>query len=155
MTNGTLWLVNMYAKEHMKLVADITVLFGDNMQKIGLGGQAKACRTAPNCVGIPTKWKPDMLFNAFFNDGDITEVKPFIEEPFRFAVRHLEDGNDVAYPYFGIGTGHARLEHEAPKIHALILEGEKRLKEASDRQIRANNLKQVAAHKIAESMLPK
>jgi hypothetical protein len=45
-------------------------LFGDNMQRTGLGGQAKEMRNEPNAFGVPTKWKPTMQDDAFFTDDD-------------------------------------------------------------------------------------
>ncbi|KKL05458.1 hypothetical protein LCGC14_2605850, partial [marine sediment metagenome] len=39
---------------------DTLFVFGDNMQRRGLGGQAFAMRGEPNAVGIPTKIFPSM-----------------------------------------------------------------------------------------------
>jgi len=89
-------------------------VFGDNLERRGLGGQAKEMRGEPNAVGIVTKKKPSMDEGAFFSDDDYvkniaqmcTDVMPLL--------RHLKNGGTVVIPASGIGSGLSRLSEKAP-----------------------------------------
>lgn len=43
-------------------------LFGDNLLRRGLGGQAREMRGERNAVGIPVKNRPSMTEGSFFSD---------------------------------------------------------------------------------------
>lgn len=92
---------------------DALFVFGDNMVRRGLGGQASVMRGEPNSVGIPTKWKPSMATGAFFCDGDLPTVSIAIEVAFHRLETHE---GDIYWPADGIGTGMARLKQCAPGI---------------------------------------
>lgn len=96
------------------------VLFGDNLERRGYGGQAAECRDCPNTVGVPTKKAPTMQENAFFKNDDYDSVFPAIRTAFSLARQHLYRGYDVAIPSLGLGTGRARLLEKAPRIFKLI-----------------------------------
>jgi hypothetical protein len=91
-------------------------VFGDNMLGRGGSGQARAMRGEDNVVGIPTKWRPSMLDNAFFTDGDFLAVRETIDARFQQLTDHLEAGGDVVWPTDGIGTGYAQLQQRAPLV---------------------------------------
>jgi hypothetical protein len=91
-------------------------VFGDNMVRRGLGGQAAALRGEPNAVGIPTKWFPTMEEKAYFVDEDLWRVKPFIDVAFDELAEHLSAGGEVVWPKDGVGSGLAELESRAPAI---------------------------------------
>lgn len=96
-------------------------LFGDNMQRIGLGGQAKEMRGEPNAFGVPTKWAPTMNHYHFFTDSDYDEVKNYIQFPFQVAYYFMDDPlHNVCLPEDGLGTGLSKLDEKAPKILKLI-----------------------------------
>ena len=97
-------------------------VFGDNMDGSGFGGQARAMRGKPNAIGVPTKWKPTMGADAFFQDRDFayTAVRAAITEPFRRVRRELVAGRTVVIPAAGLGTGLAELPKRAPLIHGYI-----------------------------------
>lgn len=100
---------------------DVLYVFGDNMQKFGLGGQAKNMRGEPNAVGIPTKWAPHMHAHAFFNDkDDLSEPLQRVRDEFVKLRQHLAKGGIVVLPSDGIGVGLARLNITAPKFLAII-----------------------------------
>ena len=46
-------------RSDLKANPSVLYLFGDNLQRVGLGGQAKEMRGEPNAVGIATKKAPD------------------------------------------------------------------------------------------------
>ena len=92
-------------------------VFGDNLLRYGLGGQAKEMRGEPNTIGIITKFCPAMTEGSFLND--------------EFYKRWLEvSANDilqiflfiyiVVWPKAGIGTGLAQLPKRAPTIFKTI-----------------------------------
>ena len=149
---GTLWLVNIYARAHVRLVPEMLVIFGDNIQEEGMGGQAAQCRGEPNAFGIPVKWAPARTPNAFFDDGDIIQVGRLITGKFQDVRDRLLHGKDVAYPFSGIGTGLARLESTAPKIMSLVHSGESMLKESAKEVLRVNNLSIAWGHKKVENL---
>jgi hypothetical protein len=99
-------------------------LYGDNMERKGLGGQAREMRGEPNAFGVPTKHYPTMGETAFFSDDmpkDILqEVKNAIDYPFDVAYAWLAAGGSVVIPQAGLGTGLSQLETRAPKIFAYL-----------------------------------
>lgn len=99
---------------------DWLFVFGDNMEGIGLGGQAKEMRYETNAVGIPTKWRASNEPSAYFSDADLPAVRGLIERRFDRLTRYLERGGVVVLPEAGLGTGRARLATKAPKILAMI-----------------------------------
>lgn len=87
-------------------------VFGDNLQKIGYGGQAKAMRGEYNTIGIPMQQAP----YHYFSDDDYIKVVPIIEAYFGLIKSHLECGQTVVIPSAGVGTGLSQLSKKAPKI---------------------------------------
>ena len=96
-------------------------VFGDNLDRRGLGGQAKAMRGEPNAVGIPTKISPSHAENAHFTDEDFDKALLPIDEAFDRLTEHVKSGGIIIWPADGIGTGLAGLPQRAPKIHNYIL----------------------------------
>lgn len=100
-------------------------LYGDNMGRSGLGGQAKEIRGEPNSFGVPTKWAPNTHENAYFAEEDIYDeaVNRALDFPFNLARSWLMGGfreSTVVIPAEGIGTGLSKLEEKAPGIFQLI-----------------------------------
>jgi hypothetical protein len=105
-----------YSREIIQANPRKIYVFGDNMERRGLGGQARAARGEPNTIGIPTKWKPASTPDAFFRDQDVSFVRPVIAGEFRKLYWYLREGYTVVWPSNGIGTGRARLRDTAPRI---------------------------------------
>ena len=141
---GILWIVQICKRAHIRLVPDILVIFGDNIQQKGYEGQAKECRGEPNALGISTKWAPAVDPAAFFDDKDILTAAPVIRAGFAVAQEALLHGQDVAYPFSGIGTGLAMLEVKAPKIAAVVHEEYGKLAKAASQVTNVPNLYIVA-----------
>jgi hypothetical protein len=97
-------------------------VFGDNMLRRGLAGQAAAMRGEPNAVGVPTKWAPERHAWAYFTDDDRLnrDVYHAIHEAFDRMRIALAAGNNVVIPADGLGTGLADLPKRAPKLHSMI-----------------------------------
>ncbi|MBK7804129.1 MAG: hypothetical protein IPJ55_15990 [Chloracidobacterium sp.] len=77
------WVTRTFVREHR----DHIFLFGDNLVRRGLGGQASAMRGEPNVVGIPTKKLPSNNENAFFTDAELAQNKAAISQAFEHLTR--------------------------------------------------------------------
>lgn len=97
-------------------------MFGDNILRTGLGGQAGEMRGEANVIGIPTKWKPARTEDSYFVDADLDYigVELSIKSGFRTAQEALSRGFNVVIPLDGLGTGLADLPNRAPRIFAFI-----------------------------------
>ena len=95
-------------------------IFGDNLDRRGLGGQAKEMRGEPNAIGIVTKRWPSRDSDAYFTDEDFPAFKAASSGAFARIRAHLEAGGTVVFPSDGIGTGRADLERRAPRIWASL-----------------------------------
>lgn len=91
-------------------------VFGDNMLRIGLGGQAKAMRGEPNAIGVATLYAPGEFYRA--NDPDALEA---VTADLRKVAMALAAGRQIVAPSDGLGTGLARLPEHAPALHRLIV----------------------------------
>ncbi len=97
-------------------------VFGDNMARKGLGGQAKEMRGEPNALGVATKWRPDMLESAFFSDS-YPPCFEVVATDMAKVMTMLQAGRTVVIPKDGIGTGLSELPKRAPKLNAAIAKG--------------------------------
>lgn len=98
-------------------------VFGDNMCRLGLGGQARAMRGLPNAIGVPTKWYPGTSPADFFSDEDLNNplVRTRLISSFaEIAALMTTGGMNVVIPEAGLGTGLSELPQRAPKILAFI-----------------------------------
>ena len=94
-------------------------IFGDNLMRRGLGGQAKEMRGEPNAIGLPTKHAPSMDEDSFFTEDDIKFLMEPVAVIISKLVSHLENGGTVVWPQDGVGTGRAELKKRAPNIYCL------------------------------------
>lgn len=94
-------------------------LFGDNLQQVGLGGQAGAMRGEPNAIGVPTKKTPSMNAEAFFSDEDLQANCDAIDLAL-LPLQKLSTETTIVIPSAGLGTGLADLENKAPKTFAYL-----------------------------------
>lgn len=89
-------------------------VFGDNVQRIGYGGQAAEARGEMNVVGIPTKMSPKSYFEDTQYDFEVAREQ--IVQAFVILAQHLKRGKDIVWPKDGVGTGLAQLKVRAPQI---------------------------------------
>lgn len=99
---------------------DVVFLFGDNVQRKGMGGQAAAMRGESNAIGIATKWAPDNRVTSFFSDVDFERIAPIITEDFLKAFDARSRGLLIVVPTDGLGTGLSQLPERAPLINQLV-----------------------------------
>ncbi|MBX3283643.1 MAG: hypothetical protein KF756_14350 [Acidobacteria bacterium] len=108
-------------REYVKANRDKLVLFGDNLEQRGFGGQAAAMRGEPNAVGVPTKKTPSREESAFFTDDEFEHNKSAIEAALSPVFTAVSDKNiTVVIPADGLGTGRAELDRRAPKTFAYL-----------------------------------
>lgn len=91
-------------------------VFGDNLQRIGMGGQA-IIRKQVNSFGIATKRLPSMSKNSFFSDNDINDLNA-MNADIEKLVNLINNGSysSVVFPLYGLGTGLAMLDKKAPRL---------------------------------------
>lgn len=99
---------------------DVLYLFGDNMVRKGLGGQAKELRGEPNTVGIITKKYPTNKENSFFRDDDFKLFRDLLIEDMEIVISKIQSGIYKAIVIPKIGVGLAKLPQYAPKCWKLL-----------------------------------
>lgn len=105
-----------YTKEQVQANRDKWFVFGDNEERKGTGGQAKACRYEPNTIGIRTKRKPRQDADAYWTDETLDDNMSMIDEDFENVEGILTNTDwTVIFPADGFGTGLANLKDNAPK----------------------------------------
>jgi hypothetical protein len=88
----------------------LTYVFGDNVQRIGMGGQAREMRGEPNAVGVATKWSS----YEFFDVARTVEQNAIIDADMAPLFRIAKGGGTIVLPTDGLGTGLAELQTRAP-----------------------------------------
>lgn len=86
------------------------IVFGDNTERRGYGGQAAACRGFPNAIGISTKLSP----SEYAHDGSKLFFRNLVAD-LDLLNKRLHAGCIVYYPAAGIGTGLADMPNQSPK----------------------------------------
>ena len=102
---GKLLEVKFITRDMVKASPQTLFVFGDNLARWGMGGQAKEMRGEPNALGIPTKRAP----YEFLQPSDLGRMIPIIDDAFEKLTRHLLSGGDVVWPMAGIGSDRAEL----------------------------------------------
>lgn len=108
---------------------EVKYLFGDNLVRKGLGGQAKEMRGEPNAIGIATKRTPSNRPGEFFSDDDYDQNVGQIEKDLEPARDHLRKGGILVIPADGLGTGLSELPQRAPRTNEFLVEQIKELHE--------------------------
>jgi hypothetical protein len=107
-------------REDLRANPDKLYVFGDNIQRRGLGGQAKEMRGEPNAVGVVTKHRPSNSPNAFFRDKDLDWIASIMTKDLLPVHEALLKGKTVVWPSDGIGSGLSQLPKYAPKIWEML-----------------------------------
>ena len=103
-------------RDMLRAEPEAIFVFGDNMRRVGMGGQAGEMRGEPNALGVATLYAP----GAFYRPGDPAAFAAIVHDLNRVA-RPLAGGATVCVPRDGLGTGLARLPENAPELHRLIV----------------------------------
>jgi hypothetical protein len=101
---------------------EIIYLFGDNEERVGLGGQAKECRGEPNAFGIPTKVAPNNIESSYWSDDDLMEKTEILNNCFDELRRLFDSGQykGIIVPTDGLGTGLSELPDRAPQVFEVL-----------------------------------
>lgn len=110
---------SFYNQGIMKLIPHVLVVFGDNQQRIGYGGQA-IIRDFPNAVGIAT-----MRRCGEFMTGTLDDFDTVLRDIRNLEARIKLDAASVLFPItlagdINIGTGIAALTRTAPHLYDMI-----------------------------------
>lgn len=92
--------------------SNVLYVFGDNIARVGYGGQAGELRDEPNAVGVATKYSPSSYFGE--EPAQVLAQRRVIDEDMKPLFEHVKLGGVVVWPADGIGTGLASLPDKAP-----------------------------------------
>ena len=109
-------VVERYSVDDVQANPDKIYVFGDNTQRVGMGGQAQI-RNNPNAMGIATKLTPSMDEAAFMSDKDLVKNRQIIDSDI---AKIKATGKPVVMPKDGLGTGLAQLKERAPQTYAYL-----------------------------------
>ena len=90
----------------------VLYVFGDNVQRRGMGGLALELRNEKNAVGVRTKYTAHQCYTE--DDLSIAAQNRMIDEDMKPLFEHVMRGGNVVWPARGIGTGTARLPQVSP-----------------------------------------
>lgn len=99
-------------RSHVQGRLDTLFIFGDNLARWGLGGQAKETRGEPNAVGLPTKRSP----KEFLTDDDLEMVVKASQVGRDRLLLHITRKGVICVSSQRIGTGRAQLAVHAPIV---------------------------------------
>lgn len=108
-------------REDLEANRNVLYLFGDNLERVGYGGQARHMRGEPNAVGVATKVAPGMREEDFFSDNMAVAALAIIENDLIPAFEHAKKGGIIVIPYDGLGTGLSELPTRAPYIYDYLV----------------------------------
>lgn len=99
---------------------EVYYVFGDNVMRKGLGGQAREMRGEPNAIGVVTKWNPTMNEDAFFIDRDYKKYGPMLSADVAHVKTLYNKGKTIVFPSDGLGTGLSMLPTKAPHCYWIL-----------------------------------
>lgn len=114
--------MRLISREYVRANRDKLFVFGDNLERRGFGGQARAMRGEPNAIGVPTKKSPSYEDAAFFTDEEFEQNKVAIDRAFAEIAQRAAsfEIQVIVIPSNGLGTGRAQLQSRAPRTFAYL-----------------------------------
>ena len=103
-------------RDKVKENPDVLYLFGDNLLRKGLGGQAKEMRGEPNTLGIVSKKYPSNSSSSFYTDEDFYSWLEVFSSDIKNLAESVNSGKYRAIVIPQIGVGLADLPNKAPRI---------------------------------------
>lgn len=120
----------MVDREDLRRNPKVLYVFGDNVQRVGLGGQARAMRGERNAVGVATKYSPQHCFGE--DPAEVEAQNKVIDKDMKPLFAKVKAGGVVIWPTDGIGTGLADLPVKSPSTFAYLNEKLAALLKAAD-----------------------
>lgn len=106
-------------REDLRSNPTVLYVFGDNLARSGMGGQAGEMRGMPNAVGVATKKAPGNRDGDFFTDDEYQENISWMRGDFDRAWNAAHDRcRIVVIPMDGIGTGLSAMPTKCPRTFA-------------------------------------
>lgn len=99
-------------------------IFGDNIRRRGIGGQA-IIRYYDNTFGFITKIDPNNFEESFITDANYEAYKKYVDKTIEYLKYMLEINIHYEYlvfPYTGLGNGLAKMPEKAPKCFEYLKE---------------------------------
>ncbi len=124
-----------YSLDYLRKHPDLVFVFGDNLSRIGSGGQA-IIRDEPNTFGLVTKRNPDHKPGSYMT-GTPEDYEAVASDLDRLH-QLISTGTSIVFPSSGLGTGLARLQTTAPDLLAYIDAEVSKLIHTDYRLIRTN-----------------
>jgi hypothetical protein len=107
-------------RELIKLNPKTVFVFGDNVDRMGFGGQAKECRGEANTIGVRTKWSPGTKDRDYFSDDNYERIKVLLDEDLdRIKSTFIKGYKIVLLP--GIGSGMAEMPKRCPRLYQYLI----------------------------------
>lgn len=103
-------------KDKVKENTDVLYLFGDNLLRKGLGGQAKEMRGEENALGVVSKKYPSNNISSFYTDDDFYSWLEVFSVDIKNLAEKINSGKYKALVIPQIGVGLADLPNKAPRI---------------------------------------
>lgn len=107
------------SRELVQANPDWYFVFGDNLRREGLGGQAAAMRHEPNAVGIATKRAPGTDDDDYFSDDCEQDIVLSYVDCQKLATL-METNRVIVLPTEPLGSGLSELDKRAPSIYGAI-----------------------------------
>lgn len=117
--NGQVKYLSWITRDMLRAEPEAIFVFGDNGQRVGMGGQAGVMRGEPNALGVATKFAPGMREADFYADGNAEAIR-IVMFDLRLIAERIGRGATVYVPRDGLGTGLSELPFRAPAIANLI-----------------------------------
>lgn len=111
---------NMITRDDLTINQGARYLFGDNVKRTGVGGQAAVMRGEPNAWGIATKWAPSARVKDYFSDDQYDDIAGILKVDFAEPLDWVTRGGILIVPARGLGTGLAKLAASAPRVNQLM-----------------------------------
>lgn len=117
---GRIVFVDWITRNMVQAQPEARFVFGDNLERFGLGGQAASMRGEPNAIGVATKRRPGARADDYFSDGE-RGVLAAIDADIDRVVSAIGEGRVVFVPADGLGIGLSELPTRAPAIYRHIV----------------------------------
>jgi len=91
-------------------------VYGDNLERTGMGGQA-IIREQKNALGFATKKAPGGKETDYFTDDEYGANCKIIEEEIEKVKKYAEEKEykAIAFPFMGLGTGLSEMPIRCPQ----------------------------------------
>lgn len=119
-------------REDLRRNAHVLYVFGDNVERKGLGGQAQNMRGERNAVGVATKYSGTRTGHFGEDPAEVVAQNKIIDHDMKPLFAKVKAGGIVVWPTDGIGTGLADLPRVAPSTFAYLNEKLAALLKAGD-----------------------